>query len=219
MPAPNDILSLLSTMTRELTWLAVVWHVLLFAALLLAAVLWRIAGAPSHLRIVRLLLILLPLSVTTAATLYENPFNALSFGTLTIALAVAPGLRPAPAAIPGWAAWAGGALLLYGWCYPHFVAPPWYRVLFAAPLGVLPCPTLAALAGLTLVSGGLGARAVPALLSLWTAFYALFGIFRLRVYLDAGLLGATAALLVQCSAMGRRVIGAVGNRGPSAHGP
>lgn len=200
MPAPSEILSQLTTMSRELAWLAVAWHLLLLAALL-----WRIARAPGQLRLVPLLLILLPLSVASAAALYQNPFNATSFGTLAVALALATSRRRAAAATASWAAWTGGALLVYGWCYPHFVAGPWYRVLIAAPLGVVPCPTLAVLSGLTLVSGGLGARAIPGLLSLWTAFYALFGIFRLGVYLDAGLLGATAALLAQCSRLRPRL--------------
>lgn len=53
----------------------------------------------------------------------------------------------------------------------------------------------AALAGFTLLAGGFGSRAAAALVAAWCAFYALFGVFRLGVVIDAGLFAAAAGLL------------------------
>jgi hypothetical protein len=61
---------------------------------------------------------------------------------------------------------------------------------------VVPCPTLLVLSGFTVLAGGHGSRAVPAVLAGWSAFYAGFGIARLGVWLDLSLIVAVAALTV-----------------------
>jgi hypothetical protein len=161
-------------------------------------------------------LVALAVSVAIAALGYRNPFNGTSFAVLALALAVLGGTRRGRLAHAGptWAALLGVLLILYGSVYPHFVEGPWYRALYAAPVGVLPCPTLAVAAGLTLIIGGFGSRALPAVLAVWTAFYALFGIFRLGVTLDAGLFVAMLGLVALAvhNARGRATRG-IGDRG------
>ncbi|MGE5180636.1 MAG: hypothetical protein ACM31C_01175 [Acidobacteriota bacterium] len=189
MPTSSAIIELTTRMAQELTWLGLAWHVgiLMVVASLLTA--WR----PSQ-RAGAWLLVGPPLSVGLAAIAYASPFNALAFLLLALVLGFAARRRDvAPVAgTPRWAIALGILLIAYGFVYPHFL--PVAIAIFASPIGVVPCPTLAVLAGFTLVAGGFGSRAIPAALTAWTAFYALFGIFVLDVPLDVGLLVATAGL-------------------------
>lgn len=201
MPAPAEILALLTAMSHDLAWLALGWHVVILGALAAVGAGWR----PTE-RLAVGLLALPPSSVAIASFAYGNPFNGLSFGVLALALAAssraASGKPVARGA--GWASWVGGALIAYGLVYPHFVEGAAYRALYAAPVGVVPCPTLATLAGITLLAGGFGTPIVPVILASWAAFYAVFGIFRLGVLLDLGLLIAVAALGALRARIGRR---------------
>ncbi len=189
MPASTAILELTTRMAQDLTWLGLAWHVgiLMVVASVLTA--WR----PSQ-RAGAWLLVGPPLSVGLAAIAYGNPFNAFTFLLLAIVLGLAAYRRDRAliAGTPRWAIALGILLIVYGFVYPHFL--PVAIALVASPIGVVPCPTLAVLAGFTLVAGGFGSRAIAAALTAWTAFYALFGIFVLHVPLDIGLLVATAGL-------------------------
>ena len=189
MPASSEIIDLLTRMSRELAPLAIAWHA---AILVLVAALvygWR----PSK-RAGALLLLLPVFSVAIASLAFGSPFNAITFSLLALVFAY-DASRLDGAAIargPRWTVPLGVTLVAFAWGYPHFV--PGLTALYAAPIGIAPCPTLALLAGATLLAGGFGTRAVPAALTGWTAFYALFGVVRLGVWLDAGLLVAAAAL-------------------------
>ena len=89
---------------------------------------------------------------------------------------------------------AGAAMIAFAWTYPHFLAgsSTWYLV--AAPLGLVPCPSLAAAIGFALLGGGLGSRASSLTLASLGLFYGLFGVLRLGVLLDVGLVLGAAAL-------------------------
>lgn len=192
MPTPEAITRLLATMAHELAWLAIGWHVAILGALA-ALVLGR---RPS--RRTACVLLAAPLaSVALASVAYGNAFNAISFSALALLLAVVGGgLADARASRgPTWTVVAGWAAMAFGLAYPHFVEGSWVRVLAAAPLGVVPCPTLAFVAGATIVAGGFGSLVVPAALALWVAFYAWFGVARLGVTLDLGLAVAFLGLL------------------------
>jgi hypothetical protein len=192
VPSPFEIVRLLGVMSRELTWLAVGWHVVVFAVFAAG-----LAGFRPSNRVIAIVLVALASSVAVAALAYANPFNALAFGILAVALAISSARHPPGRASlgPPWAVLLGSAVLLFGTCYPHFVVGPWYLRIMAAPVGVVPCPTLAVVGGTTLVLGAFGARALPALLAAWSAFYALFGILRLGVMLDAGLVASSVGLV------------------------
>jgi hypothetical protein len=89
----------------------------------------------------------------------------------------------------------GVTLLAFGLIYPHFVdaaSPALY--LIGAPIGLVPCPTLAALIGLTLLDRGLISRTWAVVLSLYGLFYFVVGVFRLGVWLDVGLLVGVVAI-------------------------
>jgi hypothetical protein len=203
MPSSTEILALLTAMSRELAWLAALWHVALLAQVTAA-----FAGKVPTQQVGHLLLCAPVLSVSIASFAFGNPFNGASFALLALCiawLARTPAQTAAPP--PAWAVWLGAALLLYAWCYPAFGHGAWYRLAFTAPIGVVPCPTLASISGLTLIAGGFGSRKLPALIAAWTGFYALFGMFRLGVWLDAGLLGALGGLIA--STLRRRSVDAV----------
>lgn len=197
MPPASTILEQLTTTTTELTFVAISWHFAILAIALALLARWR-PSAPQT----ALLLISPALSVAIISAAYSSWFNAISFGLLALVLVVALDdidLRWRLQG-PGWSRWLGLALVAYGFCYPHFVAGGWYRAVFAAPVGLVPCPTLAVLVGFTLMGRAGGSRAIPALLAVWTTFYALFGIFVLGVVLDVGLFVAAvgiSALAVQ----------------------
>lgn len=207
-------------MSQDLVPLALLWHVSILAAVCALIVGWRPA------RSLALPLLAAPLiSAAVAALRYHNPFNAVSLGLLSLTFLLL-GARAAVSAdtrwsdmpsrdvlisgrravlLPAWTATLGVPLLAYGCFYPAFDASmPWYRLAYAAPVGVVPCPTLAVVAAFVLLARGWQTRAVPAVLAVWSAFYALFGIFLLGVRSDAGLFVAAIGLSILALQNARR---------------
>lgn len=172
--------------------LAVAWHVAIAIALIALAFGWR----PSA-RFAGLLAVTPFVSVSASSLALGNAFNGLVFAALAVTLAaIATGYRArrtSPRA--RWSTALGLALIAFGFTYPHFVDGAWYRALYAAPAGLIPCPTLALVSGFTLLAGGFSGRAFSAVLAVATAFYALFGIARLGVIIDVGLVFAACGLL------------------------
>jgi hypothetical protein len=120
------------------------------------------------------------------------------FALLAVAtLAVAPSVSLEPAASgAGWAVAVGTAALAFAWIYPHFLEARSPLVYFAAsPMGLVPCPTLSMVLGFGLVAGGFGSRTWSLIMGVAGIFYALFGMLRLGVWLDVGLLVAAVAIL------------------------
>ena len=190
MPTPAEILSGLTATANQHIGLALTWHVVLavvFSALFLG---WK----PSS-RQAGGFLSLLPFSVATAAWVSGNPFNAAALGVLAVVLAwTSFAHRPVVTALG--MPWFGAALIAYGWCYPHFLeSQPLIAYAVAAPLGLVPCPTLALLIGLALRKPRLFSG--PWLMALVAAgaFYGAVGVLRLVVYLDVGLFVGAMALL------------------------
>jgi hypothetical protein len=196
MPSREVILFGLQRISTDLWFVAFAWHLVVGAALVAVLAGWR----PSE-RIAGLLVALLPASVAATAAWSGNPFNALVFLGLTTALLVVASKRPSgPVRLgPLWAAPAGGVLLAIGWVYPHFLATTQPLVyLVAAPLGTVPCPTVFALLGLTLLSGGLYSGAWSAIVAAAAVLYGAFGVFVLGVDLD-GMLMVGALLVLAAS--------------------
>ncbi|TDT41682.1 hypothetical protein DES49_1784 [Halospina denitrificans] len=154
MPTPEEILLGLEAIANDWLWLAALWH-LYFAAIVLVLAF----GVRPSRRTTGLLLTLPLLSVSLLAWLYANPFNGGIFAVAALALVVVSMKLPrAPVRLgPPWLAVLGGLMAGFGWVYPHFLtdSQPWLY-LFAAPTGLLPCPTTSIVLGLSLVLGGLG---------------------------------------------------------------
>jgi hypothetical protein len=191
MPTASAIVEQLHVIANRAGWLAIVWHVVIASVVAGALLGWR-----PRPRIVGLLVLGPVLSVAIVAVSFGSWFNAATFGVLAIACASLIGTAHGDASdrLRGWQTWVALALIAYGLVYPHFVAGPWYRNLYASPVGLLPCPTVATVAGLALNARAPRSRTLRAVLAAWAAFYALFGMIRLGVALDAGLLVAAVAL-------------------------
>ncbi|HEY6908037.1 MAG TPA: hypothetical protein VI356_01600 [Myxococcales bacterium] len=191
MPSPAEILTEAARAARESIAFAAAWHL----ALLAAAIALSRGMRPSR-RAAGLAIAVLVLSPAWVAFRFGNPFNAavLAFAAgLLFAVALRLGMAPAERGAP-WSQAAGLVLVAFGWCYPHFLEDPaLYAV--AAPLGVLPCPTLCAAAGLTLLANGFSSRAWTLSLAAFAAFYGAVGAFRLGVWIDLILLAGAIALV------------------------
>ncbi|MBI5509130.1 MAG: hypothetical protein HY903_10285 [Deltaproteobacteria bacterium] len=195
MPGPEQILAGLTAIANRALPLAVLWHVLVACAVVGIAAGWR----PSR-RLSSILLTLPLLSVAAVAWFFGNPFNGTAFSVFWVALVVL-GLRlPSDglARAPAWSVLVGIGMVCFGLVYPHFLqsASP-LTCLYAAPTGLVPCPTLSLVIGLALVADGLGSRTWSVVLACAGLFYGLFGTLRLGVYLDLGLIVGAAALLVR----------------------
>lgn len=191
MPPSAEILAGAAQAARESIAFAAAWHLAVLAAGIAMAL-----GLRPFRRRAALAIAILVFSPAWVAWRFGNPFNATVLAALSGALfAVALRLdeTPVQSGAP-WTRVAGMALLALGWFYPHFLEhPALYAV--AAPLGVLPCPTVCAAAGLTLLANGFSSRPWTLALAAAAAFYGAFGALRLGVWIDLVLLAGTAALV------------------------
>lgn len=192
MPTPGEILESLTAIANGARAGAVAWHAALAGLVVTLASGWR----PSR-RLLGTLATFPLFSAAAVAGLYGNPFNLAVLAAFGVALVWrALRLPGEPVRFPrGWPLAAGLAVLVYGWVYPHFLAgasPITY--LYAAPTGLVPCPSLSVAVGLGLLAGGLGDRTWSWILAGAGLFYGLFGLLRLGVLLDVGLLCGAAAL-------------------------
>jgi hypothetical protein len=191
MPDASQIVAGLTAIANDNLGIAWWWHVAFTAAIALVLAGWR----PSR-RIVCLLLSGLPASVSAFAFQYGNPFNGFAFGILTLVLlfnAIGADVALLPRKTPS-ATIVGVGLIAFGWLYPHFLeSRPVFVYAFAAPTGLIPCPTLAVLTGATVLLTGLP-RNWSLLVGAFGVVYGAFGMLRLGVWLDAGLLGGALYL-------------------------
>jgi hypothetical protein len=206
MPEPDSILSGLTTIANEWRMVAIGWHVFFGALLLPVLAGWR----PSN-RYAGYLLAAPLLSVSALAWASGNPFNGTIFSALAFLLLLAAHrfsnepvrLSSSPFLVPG------ALLVAFGWSYPHFLKTDhWTAYAYAAPLGIVPCPTLSALIGVTLIFGLFRSRVWATTLAAAGLLYAAIGVFRLGVLLDYGLLaGATVlAAALRRSSITRRSV-------------
>ncbi len=192
MPDPTQILSGLRAIANSSRDLAIGWHIVGWLVAARIALGWR----PQR-RGVAIILALPLLSVAALAWKHGNPFNGI---VLSAAAVVLVGLgstlpkTPTDRAVP-WARALGGAIMIYGLVYPHFLdARSSLEYLYAAPTGLVPCPTISFVIGVALALDGLGSRPWSLVLAGFGLFYAVFGMFRLGVVLDVGLLVGAIAL-------------------------
>ena len=210
MPHPIEILDGLSAIANQATGIAVTWHIVIAMSLVALAAGWR----PSQ-RTARLLIGMPLASVAGVAIVFDNPFNGMVFAARTLALtalAMSGDRRPVWSG-SAWTRGIGVATIAFGWIYPHFLEghPAFY--LYAAPVGLVPCPTLAVAIGFALIGNGLGSRVWSLTLAAIGLFYGVFGVLRLGVLLDIGLVGGALALVAAVLHF------AGGGRGWLAHRP
>jgi hypothetical protein len=168
VPQASEILRGLTSIANEAIAMAIVWHAIVGFALIAILAGWR----PTEL-VVAGLLVLPLISVSVFASTYGNPFNGGVFAIAAVALAAFARRLPAATARPvvaGWQRLLGASLIAFGWLYPHFLDASLLYYAVAAPLGLVPCPTLALVVGATLV--GLAHRS-----SAWSTAVGLLGVF------------------------------------------
>lgn len=194
MPDPQSILTNLRLIASDRISGAVAWHVAVALCGLALVLGWR----PSR-RLAGLLLSAPVASVGIVALMYGNPFNGAMFVAIAgVLVGIASRLGPDEAQVGTTVDRIAGAVMIaFAWLYPHFLdgRPP-ATYLYAAPMGIIPCPTLALVIGFTLVAGGFASRAWSFTLAAAGLFYAFFGFFRLRVRLDFFLVAGALALLM-----------------------
>jgi len=192
LPNATEILDGLSVIANQASGIAVTWHIVIAMSLVALAVGWRPSQRTAQL------LIGMPLaSVAGVAVVFNNPFNGLVFSASALALtAIAMGGdRRLVSLGSAWARGTGITTIAFGWIYPHFLRGDATAYLYAAPVGLVPCPTLAVAIGFALVGNGLGSRVWSLTLAALGLFYGLFGVLRLSVLLDIGLVGGALALV------------------------
>jgi hypothetical protein len=193
MPSSSEILGGLVSTANDWQIIAVGWHLLLGSLLLAMYGRWR----PSR-RLLGVLLSLPLASVSALAWWSGNVFNGAVFAAVSASVA-GLGLRLTGRVVVGSGRLvvAGSALIAFGWLYPHFLAAgSALSYLYAAPLGVVPCPTLSAVIGIALVAGGTESRALAGTLAASGLCYGAIGALRLGVSIDFVLLGGAALLAV-----------------------
>lgn len=201
MPSAELILANLHTSANQWWQVAALWHVYVVGV---AAYLYM--RRPVELRTVRMLFAVPLVSVSVVAWVTGDLFNASSMA-LVFVLLIAFGLADSsgPARRSPKAIWCVGvSLIALGWVYPHFLEEGPGAYFYAAPLGILPCPTLAMLVGVSLVLSGSSATAYPSILAAISASYGVFGAVYLGVILDAWLVvGALFLVLALFFGRGR----------------
>jgi hypothetical protein len=194
IPAASEILSSLATVANGATTLAIVWHVLVFVAFVAVA-----AGFRPSVRVLAWMSVLPLLSVSVVAYWHEALFNCVVFAAITAGLVfLSPrGEDEKVHRGPAWAVVLGSMLLAFAWTYPHFLAPErsQFAYVYAAPMGLIPCPTLALVAGVTLVTGASTGTRSAVLVAIASLFYGLVGMVKLGVDIDAVLVAGSIGLI------------------------
>ena len=193
MPSSDAIVWNATMIANEWRTVAVAWHVMLVLALIAVSFGWR----PSS-RGAATILAAPFLSVSAAAWSGGNPVNGTVFAALFLVLLRVSERLPASRVRFGASKFAvpGALLVAFGAAYPHFLTTTsWITYAYAAPLGVLPCPTLSAVIGAALLCGLFSAAPWSVALVIASLVYGAMGVLMLGVQLDYGLLAGALLLL------------------------
>jgi hypothetical protein len=196
MPSTDEILKALSLTANKYMLVAIFWHVVLigffFASFYLKQ---RISN-----HVVGYVLTLLLFSVSVWAWQSQNIFNGLVFlvtGIVFIVSTVKTKKEWITSNRVRWLRITGTIFFLSGIFYPHFLGHDWIGYLYAAPTGLIPCPTLLTVTGFIIAFNTKQSISLLVSLLVLDIFYGLFGVIKLHVYLDQLLAAASLALLLQ----------------------
>jgi hypothetical protein len=192
MPSSEEILDGLTTIANAWWLLSLAWH-LAFGILALLV----LAGSRPSKPLMALMLATLVVSVSALAWIAGNPFNGVVFAILAVALVgIGLSLPRDPITVgSGPLLVFGTVLVVFGWTYPHFLeANSWTSYLYAAPLGLVPCPTLSMLVGVSLIVGGFESKAWANTVAAAALSYGVIGVFTLGVAIDVVVLAGAMVL-------------------------
>jgi hypothetical protein len=194
MPNPEQILNGLTLAANQYIWLNIAWHIIAFALLA-----FLFTGRKLNQKLLASGMSMGLLSVGYIAVQVSNPFNAvifalfaLIFGIYTLKFKkIEVGVKWDLITVLGL------IMVLFGFVHPHFlVAKSWVNYLYASPLGMIPCPTLSAFIGFTLMLKGFQSKRWMFTAGIIGLFYGIFGVVRLKVELDIMLIAGAFFLLV-----------------------
>ena len=195
MPKPEDIKNGLQKIVNDYSTFAIIWHIIFY--LLIAAIIlfWN----PSN-RLLALVMCLPVLSVSIFAWITGNPFNGSIFLLAVILLGIF-GLNmeshPIAYSQPSYVI-AGIIIIAFGLVYPHFIKPDFIlKYFYLSPVGLIPCPTLSVIIGFALVFNGFNSQPMTLIFIIIGLFYGIFGVLKLRVYLDMFLIFGLLFLLIK----------------------
>ena len=193
MPSAETILNGLSEIANEYTSLAIMWHFAFLVFVIFLFTGWR----PSK-KIAGIILSFPLITVSALAFGSGNPFNGTTFAVFAVLLIIF-GIRMPDERINiklNFNSVLGVLVIIFGWVYPHFLNDAeFFKYFYASPMGLVPCPTLSTVIGFTLLFNHFGKKTWPVILSIAGLFYGIFGMFRLGVTLDIGLLIGALGLL------------------------
>ncbi len=205
MPKTQEIIASLHSLANDYSVIAIIWHILFYFLIAFLIAKWN----PSN-KLLGVLICLPLLSVAVFAWIAGNPFNGTLFSLMAILIFIF-GLRASsePVTLSTFPYYLIGILMIaFGLIYPHFLnTESLFKYFYASPLGLVPCPTLSLLIGFVLLYNGLGSNSISIAFIVFGLFYSVFGVFKLGVYLDLGLLFGTITLLVKYLFMFRSPVG------------
>ena len=186
------IVTAATAIANEWRGLAIAWHIVIAAVG--AAVYGR---RQVDARLVAGCMALMSSSVGAMAWWSGNPFNATVFGvTAIVATALAAAVVEPRLTFADRSGLAAGIIMCaFGWIYPHFLVGPAWQYAYAAPLGLIPCPTLAFIIGASLLTNSFGSKTWAMAFGALGLLYGLVGVFVLDVTID-WFLAAGAGLLL-----------------------
>lgn len=194
MPTRDEILAGLVSLANEYFEIAITWHIIILMIIAALFAGWK----PGNSLMILLLSVLL-MSVSVFAGIAGNIFNAAIFAFLVI-VSIYATLRSDNGIIRGDRSWpdiAGLLLIIFGLIYPEFLkTDSFLEFAYAAPTGLIPCPTLCVLTGFALLYKGFGSILWSLTIVAAGLFYGLFGVFYLRINLDWFLVAGSLILML-----------------------
>lgn len=204
MPDKEEILAGLQKIVNDYSTIAIIWHILFYAMIIILIAKWL----PTN-RLFGLLIILPVVSVAVLAFLTGNPFNGILFSLLAVLLIIFGSGATGQPILTSQIAFRiiGVLMIIFGLVYPHFItADSFLKYLYGSPAGLIPCPTLSIIIGFLLLYNGFGSQSITLTLAIFGLFYGVFGVLKLAVFLDVSLIfGALALLVKYIIALGKAV--------------
>jgi hypothetical protein len=184
MPPTEEILRSLKFISENYITVSIVWHLLVYFSFLL---LFFQRRKPTK-RTSGFLMTLPIFSVAVISALSANFFNAIVFFIIGLLIFIFCFRlsRNSGFNSPWFIKLAGIIFILSACLYPHF-SENLSLIFLTAPIGVIPCPTLLLVIGVTLIVGPLSQKWTIVLICA-ALFYGLFGMIRLKVNIDVVLL-------------------------------
>ena len=203
MPTQEELLAGLASIANEYSNIAIAWHFIIVILIAAIFVGWK----PGNSLMILILSSLL-MSVSAFAFLQANFFNAAVFSFLVI-MSIYATLKSGNSNISGDRSWpdiAGLLLIIFGLVYPEFLnTNSLLEYAYAAPTGLIPCPTLSVLIGFGLLYKGFNSVTWSVTLIISGMFYGLFGVYYLNINPDWVLIAGSLILLLNTLVRSRQI--------------